>query len=455
MFDPIEVLHQYVSYPSVSTDPDFQEGMVGAQNFIANLLENIGLKTSILQTDRHPLVLAKREGDPSWPHVLIYGHYDVQPPDPIDQWTTAPFTPEIRQNRLYGRGAADNKGPQLAHITAVARLLKQDPNLPLRLTFLIEGEEEIGSPSLPSFLEKNREVLGADFVLLSDTQSPNPQQIVITTGLRGIVCVEAELTGPRIDLHSGIHGGGLLNPIQALSELCASLHDPDGRVTIKEFYESVLPISDWERGQIAKLEQSPQAYADFLGIKDFHVPDGMSPFESTRLMPTLDFNGITGGYQGVGAKTIIPSKASVKISCRLVPDMDPKVIQEKLINTLRERCSPKVKLNLRTGHCAAPYSILPPQYPVLSSDLSPILKKAFYATESAITECFGKKPLFLREGGSVPIISDIKTILGLDSLMIGLFTPECNLHAPDESMHLGLLEKGIDVSERLLRAISR
>ena len=454
MFDPIEAIREYCSHPSVSTDPAYDQGMKDTQRFIAGLFTRMGLKVEICPTARHAVVLARREGDPSWPHVVIYGHYDVQPPDPLNLWTTPAFEPQVRDGRLYARGAADNKGPQLVHIAAVARLLEKHPDLPLRITFLIEGEEEISSPNLKPFLIANRERLKGDFVLLSDTMSPSPEQIAITAGLRGIFSFDLRLTGPRTDLHSGIHGGALLNPIQALAELMASLHDAEGRVNVPGFYDGVQPVMQWERDELKRLGLSLDEYRRFLGVKDFHTFDGMTPFEATRLLPTLEFNGVGGGYQGEGSKTVIPSVAFAKVSCRLVPDMDPIKTHEKVVACLRERVSPKVTMEIGPGHFGSAYRVVPPGKPDTPADQPPILAKAFRAADKAIEQVFGRRPVYTREGGSVPIISTIREELGMDSVMIGMFTPQCNLHAPDESMHLGLFTKGIEASTRMLAEIA-
>ncbi len=454
MFDHVEKLKEYVRCASVSADPQFAPGMKQAREFIAGLLRENGFAVEIVPTAKHPLVLASRGGDPKWPHVLIYGHYDVQPADPLELWHSPAFEPEVRGNRLYGRGAADNKGPLLVHVAAVAKLLAAEPNLPLRITFLIEGEEEIGSPSFQPFLEQYREKLKADFVFLSDTGIPREDQIVVTCGLRGLFTFEIELTGAQGDLHSGLHGGALLNPLQALAELCASLHLPDGRVNVPGFYDEVRPVQDWERAELRKLGTSEAEYQKFLGIPAFHTPPGYSPFEAVRFLPTLEFNGLGGGYQGEGSKTVIPSRAFAKISCRLVPDQDPEVIKARVYRALRERCPSGVRMKLVDGHNGLPYVAVPPGKPNTPADQSPVLARAFRATDAAVTEVFGKPPLYLREGGSVPIIGDIKRVLGLDSLMLGLFLPEDNLHAPNESFHLGVMEKGIRASEKILRALA-
>lgn len=455
MFDPVEKLKEYVRHPSVSADSKFKAGMAGARDFVAGLLTSIGFSVEIAPTALHPIILAKRTGPESWPHVIIYGHYDVQPADPLNLWTSAPFEPEIRNGRIYGRGTADNKGPLMAHIAGVASLLAKQPDLPLRITFLIEGEEEMGSPSFPQFLEQYRDRLKADFVLLSDTGIPSEDQVVITCGLRGLVLFDLEVTGSKSDLHSGLHGGVLRNPIQALAEICASLHTPDGRVNIPGFYDDVLDVEPWERQELAKLAGDAEAYRAFLGIRKFHTPPGYSPFEAVRFLPTLEFNGIGGGYQGEGTKTVIPSKALAKISCRLVPNQSPDKIRELLYRTVRERAPDDVTIRIIDQHEGMPYVVVPPGRSNTPKDQSPVLARAFRAADQAIAEVFGKPPLYLREGGSVPIIGSIKEILGLDSVMMGLFLPEDNLHAPNESFHLGVMQKGIQASERILASLAK
>ncbi len=264
MFDHVEKLKEFIHHPSVSTDSNFREGMRGAREFVARLLSGMGLQVEVVQTATHPIILAERPGEASWPHVVIYGHYDVQPADPLNLWQTPPFEATIRGNRIYGRGAADNKGPLLANIAAVARLLEKDPRIPLRITFLIEGEEEMGSPSFPAFLEKYKERFRkADFVYLSDTALPNENQVVITCGLRGLALMDLHVTGAKMDLHSGLHGGVLRNPIQALAEICATLHTPDGRVNVPGFYDGVLDVEPWERAELKKLGADEAAYAGF------------------------------------------------------------------------------------------------------------------------------------------------------------------------------------------------
>ena len=455
MFDPVAKLQEFIRHPSVSADSRFRAGMQGAQEFISGLLGSIGFEVEVVRTDLHPIVLAHRGGDPRWPHVVIYGHYDVQPADPLDLWRTPAFEPTIIGNRIYGRGAADNKGPLLTNVAAVAQALEADPALPLRITFLIEGEEEMGSPSFPKFLERYADRLRqADFVFLSDTALPTQDQVVLTCGLRGLALFDVHLTGAKGDLHSGLHGGVLRNPIQALAEILATLHTPEGRVNVPGFYDDVLDVHPWEREELRRLGTDERAYAEFLGIDTFYTTPGFNPFESSRFQPTLEFNGIGGGYQGEGTKTVIPSKAFAKISCRLVPNQRPERIKKLVMDTIRARLPKGIRLEFVDQHQGDPYVVVPPGRSNTPPDQSPVLARAFQATEQAVRDVWGRAPLYLREGGSVPIISDIKRVTGLDSVMMGLFLPEDNLHAPNESFNLDVMRKGTETTRRMLRALA-
>lgn len=455
MFDPVEKLKEFVRHPSISADSKYHEGMKGAQRFVSDLLGSLGFAVEVVPTDRHPIVFAQRPGEPAWPHVVIYGHYDVQPADPLALWKTPPFEPTIIGQRIYGRGTADNKGPLMTNIAAVAQLLEADPKVPLRITFLIEGEEEMGSPSFPGFLERYADRLrAADFVYLSDTALPNPDQVVLTCGLRGLTLFDLIVTGPRSDLHSGLHGGVLRNPIQALAEILATLHTPDGRVNVPGFYDDVLDVHPWEREELRKLGADEKAYAEFLGIDGFHPTPGFTPFESARFQPTLEINGIGGGYQGEGTKTVIPAKAFAKLSCRLVPNQQPDKIKQRVIEAIRARCPSGVKLEFVDQHKGEPYVVVPPGRSNTPPGQSPVLARAFRATEAAVSDIWGRPPLYLREGGSVPIIAEIKRVTGLDSVMLGLFLPEDNLHAPNEGFSLEVMRKGIETTRRILAALA-
>lgn len=450
----LDFLSAYASFPSVSTDPAFAEGMDGARGFITQALEGLGFAVETVATEMHPILLAQR-GKSGDPHVLIYSHYDVQPADPLALWTSPAFTPTVRDGRIYARGAADNKGPTTVQFFALKQVLEANPDLPLRLTWLIEGEEETGSPSIPKFLrERGAELAEADLILMSDTGSMSPEQITLTTALRGLVAAEVKLTGPRVDLHSGVHGGVLRNPIQALATLLASLHHEDGTVNVPGFHDAVVPPEDWEREQLVDLSTSAEDYRAFLGISEFFTQPGLNPFEATRFGPTLEFNGIGGGYQGQGSKTVIPSEAFAKITCRLVANQDPAAIARALESTLRERCPSGCTIDVSAHVGGAPYLVVPPHRPNTPADQPARLAAAFDAADEAITRQFGAKPLYLREGGSVPIIGQLKAATGLDAVMIGLFCPEDNLHAPDESMSLAMIERGIAAYADLFAAIA-
>jgi len=441
--NPEEALKRYVSHPSVSADPSFSHGVSGAREFACELLRELGFSIELVDTPINPVIVAQR-GDPSWPGIVIYGHYDVQPPDPLDLWNCDPFKPEKRDGRLYGRGAADNKGPQIVHMAALARALRKNPSLPIHITYLIEGEEEIGSPSFRGFLEKRKDLLQGDFLLVSDTGSPGPKQLAITTGLRGLVALEVRVSGPKQDLHSGVHGGALLNPLQALVQACSSLHNKHGEVLVPGFYDAVKPPQDWEREELSKLPITEAAYADFLGAPGFFPPPGYTPLEAIRFCPTLEFNGLGGGYQGEGSKTVIPSEAFAKITCRLVPDQSAEDISEKVESFLQAAFPASVKVEVEGKGGGDPYVILPPGKNGSNKSGKPLLDLAFPLAEKCIQKGFGTKPLYLREGGSIPIIRDLKEVTGLDSLMLGLFTNEDNLHAPNESFNLEIMHKSID-----------
>jgi len=456
MKDPVTLLSEYISHASVSTDPSAKAGMRGAINFAATRLEKLGFSVEEVPTPLHPILLAERRTSPEDPHILIYGHYDVQPADPEALWTSPPYEARIQENRIYGRGAADNKGPQIVHMAALNKALSNDPDLPLNITYFIEGEEEIGSPSFRGFLEKYKDRLSnADFVLLSDTGSPSPEQLVITTALRGLVSLEVNLTGPRMDLHSGIHGGAVRNPLQALSTLLATLHKEDGSVNLPGFYEGVSLPEPWEREELSRLPTTVEDYAKFLAVDDFFTAPGYSALEAVRFGPTLEINGIGGGFQGKGQKTVIPSKAFAKITCRLVAGQNADRIEKLLIQTLEQRCPRGIKLAVETHGNGDPYSVVPPGRTNTPPDQTEAIRDGFRLIEKSVENSFGKRPLYLREGGSVPIIADLKNIVGLDTIMVGLFTPEDNLHAPDESFHLGILHNGITAFSQVFKELAQ
>jgi len=449
---PLDALRDYVHQPSVSADNNFKEGVNGARKYATERLEELGFDVNLIQTPINPIILATR-GDPSWPRLVIYGHYDVQPPDPLDLWESDPFNAVERNGRIYGRGAADNKGPQIVHMSALARVFKENPDYPIHITYLIEGEEEIGSPSFRGFLEEHKNKLKGDMLLVSDTGSPGPEQLVVTTGLRGLCALEVKIYGPSQDLHSGVHGGALLNPLQALVSVCSSLHDRHGKVNVPGFYDDVKPPENWERSELEKLPITEEDYSEFLGISKFYPPPGYSALEAIRFCPTLEFNGIGGGYQGEGSKTVIPAEAFAKITCRLVPNQKSDDIAKKVKEAMTLACPPEVRIDVQVKGGGDPYVVVPPGKPGSSGNESELMKKAFSVAEDCIKDSFKSEPIFLREGGSIPIIQDLKEVVGLDSLMIGLFTNEDNLHAPNESFHLGMMNNAINTFENFFKRL--
>lgn len=449
---PIQALTEYVRHPSVSADSNFSKGVTGAREFATARLQELGFSVETIDTPIHPVLLGTR-GDPTWPKLVIYGHYDVQPPDPLDLWTTDPFDATKRDGRLFGRGAADNKGPQIVHMTALHRALKKNPNLPIHITYLIEGEEEIGSPSFRPFLEARKEQLMGDMLLVSDTGSPGPNQLVVTTGLRGLTALEVRFTGPRQDLHSGVHGGAILNPLQALVQMCSSLHEQSGKVSVPGFYDDVIEPRSWEREELAKLPINEEEYRKFLGVSSLSPPPDYSALEAIRFCPTLEFNGLGGGYQGEGSKTVIPSEAFAKITCRLVPNQKSSDIAEKVRKALEENCPKSIRVEVEVKGGGDPYVVIPPGKPGSVGNETLLMKKAFPIIEECVEKQFGSRPIYLREGGSIPIIRDLQEVAGLEALMLGLFTNEDNLHAPDESFNLQIMERAIDSFELFFLAL--
>ena len=443
-FDALEALKSYIRFPSVSTDSKFLEAMKNAREYISSILEGIGFEVQTVATGCHPVIYAERYISKDYPHILLYGHYDVQPADPLGLWSSEAFEPIVKNGRIYGRGSADNKGPTIVHIAALIKALKQNANLPLNITYVIEGEEEMGSPSMPKFFDEYAERISrADLMFVSDTGSPNTNQIVITTALRGLVEMEVKLKGPKVDLHSGIHGGAVINPLHVLSEIIASLHNKDGSVNIPGFYDGIKEIEPWEIDELKQYPLDIDVYKAMLSVEALHSPRGFSPLEAVRFEPTLEVNGMGGGYQGEGTKTIIPSQAFAKITCRLVSGQRAERIQDLVSNTIEDRCPLGVELEFRRGCHADAYAIVPP-HKSGTKQVSKVLEKAFEVTDKAIEKHFDKRPLYLREGGSIPVIADFKHRAGVDAIMVGLFTPKDNLHAPNESFDIKLMHQAID-----------
>jgi acetylornithine deacetylase/succinyl-diaminopimelate desuccinylase-like protein len=405
-------------------------------------LSAMGLTATLHDTPGHPVVLAKNAHQPGLLTVLIYGHYDVQPVDPVALWQSGPFEPELRDGKIWARGAADNKGQMLAHVLGVEQTLREHGELPVNLIFLFEGEEEIGSPNLGSFLQQHRDELRCDVIAISDTGMVAPGVPTMGYGLRGITCCEAILRGPKGDLHSGLFGGAVANPATAIGRLVASLHEADGRVAIDGFYDDVRPLETWEREMWAKVPGVGEA--EFLGATGspglFGEP-GYSSAERTWARPTAEVNGIGGGYQGEGSKTVLPAEAMVKLSFRLVPDQAPQDIMAKVTHHLQTHCPPGVTIEVIHGHDGKPYATDPHS-------------KFGQAAQAALREVFAAEPVLIREGGSIPIVQTFREILGADTLLLGLALSDAQVHAPNENFPVAHFEAGIRLNQALLRHLA-
>lgn len=458
MFDALEFTKTLIKIPSISADSSRREDVAKcAAAYVAKLRE-LGFEAEAVKTELHPIVWATRKAKvPPKFRVLCYGHYDVQPVDPIEKWRTPPFEPIVKDGRLCGRGSADNKGPFMCLLGGLVKFLEKNPDAPIDFALMIEGEEEISSPSMGAFLrQKAAELAGYDVLLLSDTSSISEDQMVVTTGLRGVFAFDVNFTGPAGDLHSGMFGGAVYNPLQAMSEVCASLHDKEGFVNIEGFYEDVLPLADWERENIKKSNFGDESLCACAGVKKLYAQRGYTASEALRVLPTLEFTGMGGGYQGQGNKSIIPSTCFCKISIRLVPNQNGEKIYKLVKDAIIERTPPAVKVEVSPlDGVGEAYCVVPPDREGAPKPYPEKLAKVFRAAEQAVEKNFGNKPLYLREGGSIPLISDVKRITGLDSVMLGLFTPSDNLHAPNESFSLKIMERATNSYEQIFESLSK
>lgn len=442
----IQGLHEFLRIPSVSTKPEHAPDLQRCAEWLADQLRGCGLQSNVRPTGGHPVVVAKNRQVPGRPTVLFYGHYDVQPPEPLELWTTPPFEPAIRETdagtqAIYARGAADDKGQVWAHVEAL-RAWHQHGGAPVNVVLLIEGEEEIGSDNLDRFVEEHRLDLKADLAVISDTNQFARGLPAITYGLRGLVYMEVFLTGPDHDLHSGLYGGAVPNPANVLCELLASLHDKDGRVNIPGFYDGVAPLTPDERAGYAKLPFDEEQFMADLKLTELTGEKGFTTLERKWARPTCDINGLTSGYQGHGAKTVIPAKASAKVSMRLVPNQDPKKIEAAFMQALRDRCPKNVTIDF-TQHGAAPATLVP-----LGSE-------AMTLAARALERGFGKPPVFMREGGSIPVVGLLKTVLGLDTLLLGFGLPDDRVHSPNEKFDLDAFHAGTRSAAALYDELSR
>ena len=430
-------LCDYLRLPSVSAQSHHAKDMRTTADWVVQHCHAIGLKARKHATDFHPIVTATTPKRPGRrPHFVVYGHYDVQPPEPLHEWKSPPFEPTIRNGAVYARGATDNKGQHFAHLKAVEAFLKTGTELPCDLTFVIEGEEEVGSESLMKFIREKKRELKCDAVVVSDTGMPSKKHPALTYSLRGVVAMEVTVRGPKADLHSGIYGGSVDNPALVLSQMLAALRDKKGRIAVPGFYEKVQKLSAYERKQMKRLPINERQYRKLVGVPKLFGESGYTHHEQRSARPTLEINGLTSGYQGEGGKTIVPAWARAKITCRLVPDQNPRTICRLLKKKLKELCPPTVKLEIEEGHGAEPYSV-PPAGPQSQAALC------------ALREAFGHEPVLLREGGSIPIITEFKNVLGADSLLLGLALPDDNLHSPNEKFDLDCFHKGAEMSARL------
>jgi acetylornithine deacetylase/succinyl-diaminopimelate desuccinylase-like protein len=429
----IDELCDYIRFPSVSAQAQHRQDLQACAEWVLKHCQGIGLEARLCPTAGHPIVVAKTPSAASKaarrPRFVIYGHYDVQPPEPFELWKSPPFEPRLEGRSLFGRGACDNKGQNLAHLKAVEAYLKTGTELPCDLIFVIEGEEEVGSGSLAAFLGEHGAELACEAVVISDTGMPSPKHPALTYALRGIAAFEVVLRGPARDLHSGIFGGTVDNPAMALCQLLAKLRDRNGRIAIPGFYDDVQPLSRYEREQMARLPFHEREYRKFLGVPKLFGERGYTPLEQRSARPTFEINGLTSGYQGEGSKTIIPAWARAKITARLVPNQNPARIARLIQRHLKELCPPTVKLEVAITRGADPYLVSP---------TGPLAQAALRALKAA----FGFEPVLLREGGSIPIVNDFKKCLRADSLMVGLALPDDNAHSPNEKFDLDCFAKG-------------
>ena len=437
-------LCDYLRFPSVSAQPQHKKDLRACAAWLVDHCRRIGLDTRLCPTAGHPIVVAKtrRTKGSHKPHFMIYGHYDVQPPEPLELWKTPPFAPRIVGRSIYARGSMDNKGQNFAHLKAVEAYLQTGTPLPCDLTFVLEGEEEVGSANLAKFLKTHRAELNCDAVVISDTDIPSPKHPALAYSLRGIIAFEITVRGPARDLHSGVFGGSVENPAMALARLLAQLRDASGRVTIPGFYDDVVPLSAYERKQFARLPIKDRDLQKLLGVKKLFGERGFTPTEQRSARPTFEINGLTSGYQGEGSKTIVPAWARAKITCRLVPDQRPAKIRKLVCRHIRKICPPTVRLEIEAGHGAEAYLV------------SPRSREA-QAALRALQAAFDCPPILMREGGSIPIVNDLKKILGADSLLLGLGLPDGNAHSPNEKFNLDCFAKGQRMSAHLWQELSR
>lgn len=438
----IDELKDFLRIQSISTLPEHKDAINTAADFVARKLKSAGIsRVNIFKTEGHPIVYGEWLGAPGKPTVLIYGHYDVQPVDPIELWDHPPFDPIVKDGKIFARGATDDKGQLYMHIKCVEAFFKTTGSLPLNVKFLIEGEEEVGSENLEKFINDNIELLKCNSVLISDTELFEAGIPTLTYGLRGLAYMEVELTGPLQDIHSGSFGGAVANPINVLADIISKLHNKHGRITIPHFYNSVIKITKKEKENYKRLKFSEKKFAKELGVNELFGEKGFTTLERLWARPTLDCNGIFGGFTGKGAKTIIPSMATAKISMRLVPNQDPKVIMKEFSKHIKKLTPKSVSVIVRDLHHA---------YPVLT----PLNDKAAIAASSAMEKAFGKKTVYIRDGGSIPIVTVFTKKLKVPTVLMGMGLNSENLHSPNEHFNLNHFHLGIISSAYFMQEYS-
>ena len=428
----LDGLKNFIRIPSVSTHSKHKEDLVRCAQFIADELERIGMDdVSINPTAGHPIVTAEWLGAPGKPTVLFYGHYDVQPPEPIELWNSDPFEPTIRGDNLYGRGSTDDKGQVWVHIKALEALLKKNGCLPVNVRILIEGEEEVSSENLESFLDSCGDKLKADVVMISDTSMFDYEEPSIGYALRGMAYMEVRVEGPAKDLHSGVYGGGVPNPLNVLSTILGRMVNSEGHINIPRFYDDVIPIDQVERNSISELPFKVDNFAEQLGLNEVAGEKGFSTLERLWTRPTLDINGMLGGFIGEGSKTVIPSKAMAKVSMRLVPHQDPQKIAKAFEDYVIANAPSSVKIEVLCHGTGKP---------VLTARNHPAVR----AAHTAITKGFGKPPVYIREGGSIPVVAMFEEKFELPTVLMPFGLPDCDAHAPNEKFHLPNFFRGIE-----------
>jgi acetylornithine deacetylase/succinyl-diaminopimelate desuccinylase-like protein len=427
----LDELFEIIKIPSISAHKERRDDMIRTAEEVKNALLKAGADhAEVIETQGWPVVFGQKIVDKELPTVMVYGHYDVQPVEPLELWDSPPFEPEVREDKIYARGADDDKGQLFMHVKAF-ELMNRTGSLPCNIKFMIEGEEEIGSPNLKLFCRENIEMLKADVILISDTTMIAQDIPSITVGLRGLSYLEVELTGPNRDLHSGLYGGAVANPANQLAKMIASLTDENNHVTIPGFYDDVLEVSQKERDEMAKAPFDLKAYKRSLDIDDVDGEEGYSTTERTGIRPSLDVNGIWSGHTGEGAKTVLPSKAYAKISMRLVPNQDSSRIDQLFINHMKKIAPKGTRVEVKSLHGGQGY-------------VTPIEFPAYRAASKAFEVSFGKKPIPVRSGGSIPIVSDFEEILGIKSILMGFGLDSDAIHSPNENYPLFNFFKGIE-----------